>query len=674
MNNIYSILSMDESGMKQHELKFYFHNFFDSLFDTFNQSVFNISLIDMAKFDPDLPIAFCNHRWNNDIIIYFEDTIRDLRKAFDIDIPFMVNYLPYDIMECKHIKDISIQNEDNIYRFQGFVDAISGIYSEVKYIYKCTKCKNWEISFKKKQRCYYCNCSTLDSTQTKKTLREFELKEAYDYQTISESVMAKVELSENYDANIFDIQSMLNKKLDFLAKLKFIEVGKKYMPKLEIIGIRDAKLLKLSDERKKEVDDFIKEKKHELLPIISEHIFFGHKGDTYIKYLLILTAIGLNPKDLNFDEFKSKQIILLIVGFIGGGKSNLMNRLQKYIQNFGDAGQTSSPVGLTGGSEKNASGQFIFRMGEISKCNNGVLFGDEIGMWNIEVLNAITQQMSEGKITYTKIIKFEQKLFLNYILCGNPPEGDFNPHKTQLENVGATPQINDRANAICIMREPIMSEKKLKDIFASTIGFNDEQKIIELRDDFVRDIIKRIKDDYPNPFITKEIFEYAQNKFMRLATKKPEDKEGFLEGRGIKRFHVRAWESFCRYIKAVGRIAGHKESTTEDVDFAWEILYYGSYVDLLRDYGDIDLSSFEMAEKKKLEIIRREGDRPLNKNQLILWIVKKLKRAENNQMSVMDIEQTLSGWNLDHLLEDSLNKLKNENMIREVGRDNIRLL
>jgi len=679
MGKIHVILSQKEGGKKIHNWKIYLSEFLELTFEDFNQDIFNISLMDMAKFDPDLPIVFCNCKWHDEVRVLLKEQISDFRKGLGYEGEFSINYIPYDKMEFKQIKDINIGNEGNIYRFQGFVDAITGIYATAKYFFQCDTCQTRNISVKRTKKCQTCGAITNNPEyhSIKKTFREFEIKETYDYQTISESVLAKIELSENPNANIFDIQSMLNKRLDFLCILNFKEMTTgKLIPELSVIGIRDAKTNKLSDSRKKELDDFVSENEYKVLEILAENIFYGHKGDYWIKLSMLLCAVGLSQIDKNFDEHKSKQMILMWIGHVGSGKSNLINRLIKFLENSSDIGKNTSEAGLGGGSEKNQSGQFVFRMGELSRCNNGVLFCDEIGMWQEGVLNTVSQQMSDGKITYTKIIKTEQRVFMNYILCGNPPEGKFDSHKTWFENLGATPQINDRASIQIISKEPKTSEKKMKEIFKSTAGFIDEEKSQSLSNDFIKDIIKRIKDDYPNPYIDKNMIDYAMEKFMKVATQKPKNDEGYdTESRGVKSFHVRSWENFLRFIKAIGRFSRHETTTTTDVDFAWQVLYNASYKNLLRDYGSLDLSRYEFEEKAKLEKMMTEGEKPTNKNQLMRWIKRKIDKAPQNEIEIMELDTLLSNWDLSHLLGEALEILMREGVIMKIrDTDKIKLI
>lgn len=679
MSRIHKILSEDDAVKKHREWKIYLSEFLEFTFKNFNDLIFNISLMNMAKFDIDLPIVFCNSKWNPEIMMVMKEQVADFRTGFDIKGEFSINYIPYDEMDFKMIKDIHIVNEGNIYRFQGFVDAITGLYAEIKYFFECDTCHVRNVSMKRAKKCKICGgvISSPDYHTIKKTFRDFEVKEAYDYQTISESIPATIKLSKNPNANIFDIQSMLNKRLDFLCALRFKEDMKgRLSPFLEIIGIRDAKTNKLSDVRKKELDDFVSENEYKVLEILAENIFYGHKGDYWIKLSMLLCAIGLNQIDKNFDEHKSKQMIMMWIGHVGSGKSNLINRLIAFLENSSSISKNTSEAGLGDSSEKNQSGQFIFRMRELSRCNNGVLFCDEIGMWQDGVLNTVSQQMSDGKITYTKIIKTEQRVFMNYVLCGNPPEGKFDSHKTWFENLGATPQINDRASIQIISKEPVTSEKKMKEIFKSTAGFIEEKKTKSLPKDFMKDLMKRIKEDYPNPYVEKEMIDYAMEKFMKVATQKPKNDEGYdTQSRGVKSFHVRSWENFLRFVKAIGRFSRHEITTKTDVDFAWQVLYNASYKDLLKDYGSLDLSRYELEEKNKLEKMMAEGEKPTNKNQLMRWIKRKIDKAPLNEVEIGELDILLTNWNLSHLLGEALDILIREGIIMKVrDTDKIKLI
>ena len=151
---------------------------------------------------------------------------------------------------------------------------------------------------------------------------------------------------------------------------------------------------------------------------------------------------------------------------------------------------------------------------------------------------------------------------------------------------------------------------------------------------------------------------------------------GFVDGEtsNYKKFHVRAWENFVKFIKAYGRLSGHEFATEKDVDYAYQILYNASYLSLLQDYGDVDLNTFEIQERVKLESIKAEGDRPINKNQLKRWIVKKLNRAENGEMETQEIYNILEKWKLNHLLEESITYLKGSGDVFEPRRGLLKIM
>ena len=601
-----------------------------------------IDFDDVARFSPELADAFFEPEHHQEMFLAFNQFIQD--KRIDAKIPYNINFLPPKLMEYNFISEITHELEGLPVKFCGYVDAIAGVMVKAISRFKCEACKRQNTIFKISYTCQFCHVKQLkENVQIEKSsMRDFTFNESYDYKQVSESMDCYVKVMKKAENNIFDIESMLGKKLDFMGIMELKQTMTKCYPIIKAIGVRDAKTYELTPEKVKDIDQFIQENQESMLDILRQNIFNDHVGDDWELRAMIMCAVGLYPKDIELADDKSLQMVFQWVGAVGIGKSHLMKRLCKYLENASNVGKDSSQAGITGGAEKNSQGQFIFKMGEISKCNNGVLFGDEIGQWSEELQNSLSEQMSEGTISFTKIIKSKQKIFLNYILSGNPASGIYDDHKTYFENLGGTQQINDRTTIQIISPAKDIEEDVFSEIMDFAVNRKSHKK--DLDDNKITDIIKRIK-EYSNPLFGTEEYNQAKETFSRIVHLKPNIKDGFDKSskQRIKQFRVRAWESYFKSIKAVGRIKGHKKVTSSDVSDAWDILYYASYRNLIKDYGDVDIQATELKESISI----REGtSKPTSIRKLAEYIDSECTKNKDG-VSFQDlITQVVDEWNI----------------------------
>lgn len=625
---------------------------------TLNNPIVVIDFDDVARFDPHLSDYFFNPS-SFDITKKIFDSAISLSRD-DQKKEYCINFLPHKLMEGRPISMVTHQEVDKPFKFTGYVDAISGIVTTGFTKFKCSACNepNHEPG-------YFVKCKHCLQVQPKghpkhymKSIRNFQLNEAYDYKQICESIDCEVPINTHAKkANIFDIESMLTKKLDFLAIPKLKPVGKVLIPYLKIIGIRDANTHELKEERKTEIDEYIQEHRQDMLEILRKNIFNFHKGDDQELKAMIICAIGLNPTDEQFSADMSLQMVFQWIGAVGIGKSHLMKALKKYMENSEMVGKQTSKGGITGGAEKNNSGQWVFKLGEITKCNYGCIFADEIGMWDEELQNSLSEQMSDGTLTYTKIIKSKQKLFLNYILSGNPPEGAFDPNKTVYQNMGGTHQINDRATIQIITTKSEVSKEEFSEIMDFSVNMKSHEKT--LNDDFIIDLIKRIK-EYPNPRYTDLTYKQAKENFEKISYIQPKDDKGYDEHSvQIKKFRIRAWQSYLKFCKSVARIKGNKEVREQDVVDAWEIIYNVSYLRLLRDYGDIDLEEFTA---KESALIKQGMAKPQSTRKLVDWIYKQISKSKDGLEHIDLMTQVVEKWKINETeLDKVIEMLKGNN-------------
>lgn len=640
---------------------------------TIEKPLIIIELDDVARFDPELAECFFDKKYGDDILSLFEDIIMERRESQK---KFNINYLPHDLMDFKYIDTLSHEDVGGIFRVNGYVESISATLISTICRFKCPACGANNFEYHNIKTCQFCRQRVSDDDKKlfRKSYREFEFQESYDYRQISESIMCRIYLSSNPEANIFDIQSMLGKRLDMLVKLNIKETKTKGIFVFQIIGIRDAKVKEIDEETKKQIDEFVDQHQQDLLDVLRNNIWYFHKGEDWELKAMLLCAVGLNPEDDELDNHKSKQMIFIWIGEVGLGKTQLMKALSKFIENSGDCGKSSSAVGILGGSQKNQFGQFVFKMGELVRCNNGVLFGDEIGMWNEELLNSLTEQMSDGTITYTKIIKAKHKLFVNYCLSGNPPRGDYDPHKTVIENLGGTKQLNDRATILIITKEKEIEEDEFKKVMAYSVGFKKHEKT--LPDQFIRDLIKRTQ-QRKNPTFDEHTYKIAQDTFIRIGALVPKKGAGYDSDIIVyKKFRVRAWQEFYKSIKSNGRLKNHEKVTEEDIKETWSILWNSSYCKLLEDYGDIDMSTFELSEIAK---IKAGNIKPQNKRQLTKWIMEQLMRSDGSPKKLdrnFLHHRVVEEWGINETeLEEVLQNLeKNREIILNSRHDEITLL
>lgn len=645
----------------------------DSYLDNYpnlNKPLIIIDLDDLSRFDTELATYFFNPKFAQSVMSAFRNTIIEKRKDFT-ESPFNINYLPHDQMEYKYISDLSHEDIKCVFRVNGFIESISATQVLTKCTFKCPACHKFNQDNKKFTRCQTCNTAIEEHEINiiRKSFRDFEFQESYDYRQVSESIMCRIELSVNPEGNLFDIQSMLGKKLDMLVVLDINEGKKRSTLFFNVIGLRDAKVQDLTSETKEQVDEFIKLNEDNILDILRENIWHDHKGDDAKLKVIILCTCGLNQKDNQLGEDKSKQMSVKWTGGVGKGKTQIMKRLAKYHENSTMVGKNTTETGLLGGCDRNQFGQFVFKMGELPRCNNGVLFGDEVGMWSEDLLNSISEQMSDETITFTKIIKARHRLFINKFFAGNPPEGTYDKYKTVFENMGGTPQINDRITAQLISKDDDMKEDEFKDILFYSVGYKQHQKT--LSDFFIRAIIKR-NSQRPNPDTDKYHTKIATETFMKIGSLKPKDSKGYdADAFNHQKFKTRQFLNFYRVIKSLGRLRNHQSTTEKDIEDAWNLMVDASYNDLLEDYGEIDLEKFGLKGSVK--------PKPQSDRDLARYIMEQLKRCNENpkKLNRIELHQKVVGeWGINEMtLENVLQSLSNQNEITLNARhDEIHLL
>ena len=634
------------------------------MIDQISQRIIKFDLFWFTEFDLEFFDYLLEAKDNTSYLETIEEQIVEIRKDNGIESPFLINFKVSQGIDYFYLSKISHFKENNIIKCHGYLD-IGERYKESKFFINCPNCSNRYANPRYISKCKVCGKPLSDDNihNLTQSFVSLEFNEYYENNKLNLSTPAIIEIKKA--GSVINVDRLIAQQVDLVALLKFKQMGKIQKPYLKIIGINYLTSTILTKKRVNELRDFVQKKSGQILEILSEHIFKSHEGDDNNKKAIILTAIGLNKKDSNFDETKQLTMNYAETGIVGKGKSTLMLQLKKYMPIAGFVGKNQSPTSYDGGIVKNETGQYIYRAGELLRCNNGVMFVDEFGMLPIEIQNSLSSAMSEGKICITKILKREFDIFVNMIICGNPPEGEFNTeYKTLFENMSGTPQIKDRPDFIVISDKEVTDENKISKVYDKAGGWYDKKK--EYTDDFIKELIFYIINYVPNPFINKEIYEEAKKMFMKLSIIEPNRDDGKNERVAVKRFRVRQWISFLKVIKCVGRIEGKTEIGFEDLKKAWNLLYELCYVKLLQDYGDIDYERFSLKEQAQL---REKLKGKKTEKDMEDFIMMRLAQSITGKVMVDELAEEFEKWGLGLKMDMVISRMYMKKKFDVQGKD-----
>lgn len=622
----------------------------------------------LHEFDEDYYNDFIYNKQKLVTVPHLVDCLTEIRNDSMIQGQFILNFIPSKKMPYKYLDSMMHQEEGHIFRVQGYLDTGES-YIIKQYRVVCDECKNSYIETRRVHQCKICDkMKGLRCFPISKSYVSLEFSENYPGRTINQSIPALARVFKKLC--LIETQRLVAQKIDVVARLKYRPVGKsgKHKPFLYVLGIHYTKGRILTKQRKEELEAYLQENSGSVLQTLSDHIFRDHKGDEYIKLAMLICAIGLNKKDSQLVN-KSLQMVFMWIGVVGKGKSTLFQTLMRYFDIASYVTKMLTQVGLDGGIDKNEHGQHIYRAGELLRCNGGVMFCDEIGMWSEEKLNTLSTVISEQKVTVTKILRREFDVHVNLILGGNAPGGEFDSNKTLFENLGGTKQINDRVTITVISDQAVEDESELSKIFDYAVGYNPCKA--EFDDEFIKDLIKYIREHKENPVFKKELSDKAKKRFMELTMARPHD-DGYhqdIQYTRVKRFMTRQWIDFFKVSKTIARIEGHSEVSQEDVDKAFEIMVKASYKKLMEDYGDVGL---QVPWLKQLANIKEKRTKPRNLSQFKNWIMKKVYDAPGKVFKISDIEQQAEEWGIGHDVDKALNELYyREKRLDYVDRDEV---
>jgi len=445
----------------------------------------------------------------DDIITQFNNSVLDWcdhkRKLF-----FEV---PDKLISEENYFNLTSDYVNRLIKIKATVDIINQ-YEDIPQNHKvsCNSCGHVMIE----KRFEYKKCSKCDSQQLIKQPNDFISRRHIDFSDPNQTegscvIEGYVDVYSKKDRIIFP-DNLIGQDLELLGLLRIekLRFGK-FKRKFEIIGLKLDKYRGLKPEKIEKIINIIRKDDNAFVNIAFS---MNHdiKGMDFLKLILFATAVGLAYPDKQFG-FIHVGINVIIIGSPAVGKSNLMDNLMKYFYKARKSTAKSlSRAGALGGVDVTKEKRTI-SAGEISRCNDRVLFIDECKHLSDDVKAGLLTCMSDGWHTLKYAgINFKFKYNTNIVLIGNPKTGELLPNTPLKDQIDFDPELISRC-VITTMPTAYYQEKdgqinkdRLQEIFEiRRINEDDRNKAKDRKysDKFLLDYATAVK-TFPNPIIKKE--------------------------------------------------------------------------------------------------------------------------------------------------------------------------
>jgi replicative DNA helicase Mcm len=264
-----------------------------------------------------------------------------------------------------------------------------------------------------------------------------------------------------------------------------------------------------------EIEMFQEESKKPSFPVdFAESCFPNHFGDLNIKLAcaaqLVSSSLDCRRKDQTFHIF--------MCGDPGTDKSGFLKR-SIYLSPLGKVIQctNASKAGFVGssGMKDEHTGRHYVELGQLSRCNRGIVGIDELSYLPFEDQKALNQGMEDGEISVDKAnIHTIMVADFRCIAAGNPKEGRFKKDQIKTEDLGVDLSLLDRFDVIFIIRD-IPDVQRDKSVVAKLRAGIQNQNHQKYNDEFIRRYILYARQNF-QPILSPEVSEKVEAFYCQI--------------------------------------------------------------------------------------------------------------------------------------------------------------
>lgn len=462
-----------------------------------------------------------------------------------------------------NIGDINHHHIGNLVTLTGAISSFSEPRVEIEFSNHCEKCNNNLKSSKPMRKCYCCDSRLTEAWVKKmKSYQDLDFVEHIENSSLNRAINIFYETHEIPEYNILNPYNLMFVSIEIVGYILYNEKDKKF--EIAVLNSRQIDEMVLNPKQKEEAKLFIESNQKDLHKILRQHIcphIFGADNQIYISEAIIIGCSGEKDKQLHS---RNQQMLLINIGKYGRGKSAITKSFIPYLPNSAVINTMSaSQAGLKSGVTRNEKGVFQLVLGTLPRCHNSFCILEELDKTEDQANDYLTV-ISEGKVRLDKIIQFEKEVHINFIVNGNPRNGDFEPNVAHLSQIDLPTPFLDRADCIIISESPFNEETR-KDFVNLVFGKTLQES--PYPDSLIKNVFVYLKKYTKNPIILDDGMELIESTWKRIQYRQGDEKEATFK------FEIRALISLIKFVKAWGRLHNYQTMNDERTAEACDVIY-----------------------------------------------------------------------------------------------------
>lgn len=512
----------------------------------------------------------------------------------DVGIRLMFN----DLIPVVKIGDLNHKFIGRTVMLKGAISSFPEQRVSIECKVVCPNCQAQLKSDRRMRTCYCCDKSIPRDmwNASMQTFQDLQFVEHIDNSAVNRSINIFTKKHEVEEYNVVTPYDVLFNTIEIIGVVHYNEQIKKF--EIEIFNVRTLDDMQLNPNQIKDAEEFIAKNQDNIHVIIRKHIcphIFGMDNQIYLMATTIIGCSG--EEDLQLKN-RNQQMMYLSIGKFGRGKSDIAKSFIPYLPNAAVINTMSaSSAGLKSGIAKDDKGQYTLILGTLPRCHNSFAVLEELDKVKDQA-NDYLQTISEGKVRLDKIIQFEKKIHVNYIVNGNPKHGDFDTMSTYFSQIDLPSPFIDRADIIVIPPAPF-DNNTINQFTKRVIG--DDIEPSPYSNNLIRSVMIYLKRYTHNPIITDDGFEVIVEYWKTL--KESLKNVGGLDEQKTNEIsiEVRQLISLIKFIKGWGRFHAYSKMDDPRCRISLKILKEGSHDTYMKLGGTSFLtSSIETARKTKI--------------------------------------------------------------------------
>jgi DNA replicative helicase MCM subunit Mcm2 (Cdc46/Mcm family) len=324
-------------------------------------------------------------------------------------------------------------------------------------------------------------------------------------------------------------------------------------------------------------------------------------GHEFVKKSILLALANAGIRNDENRDPRRLRIHVLAVGDPGQAKSTMIRKASELIDNGRfESAVGSSGIGLTFTVTKEPNESHVLRLGAIPLASGSTCGINEINQTPLEQQKHYFDFMEEGRSTSGKYaIPATIEGHTSIIASANPRQGrwkDQDSEMVQLDDINLVPQVLDRFDIICVLKQGRPNEQKDRDYIARKreIRKNLKAGAYDEYDEHLRKYLKYARTFNPNPEISEEALNMLDEYWIKMGQTQTDGDDD--------RGRPRKLEALYRMAVAISKLKLKNEA---DIDDAIETMKHYNVVLLhFSKLVPVSQSPKEIARETCIDILR----------------------------------------------------------------------